>query len=95
MGIYKPCKETTIACKNGKQTYYFMDAYFEFFSLTLEGKMSLDSEKMRFLMPLTPVTLHWEKGSMEVKPYTSIVVPARIEGFSLEGDGDVLISSSL
>ena len=84
---------TTVLCRGGSRTYYISDKHFELCRLNLSGKMPLASGRMLFLTPMGPCTLRWGEGSMELKPFDSVIVPAALEGAVLEGDTKVLMSS--
>ena len=81
---------TTLLCKGGSRTYYVADRHFELCRLNLSGTMPLEGGRMRFLTPLTPCTLTWPDGELELKAFDSVLVPAGLEGASLTGDTKVL-----
>ena len=84
---------TTVLCKGGSRTYYISEEHFELCRLNLSGKMPLESGRMLFLTPMSPCTLHWADETLELNAFDSVVVPAELEGVSLEGDTKVLMSS--
>lgn len=84
---------TTVLCKGGSRTYYISDTHFELCRLNLAGKMPLESGRMLFLTPMSPCTLRWGDEALELKAFDSVLVPAALEGVSLEGETKVLMSS--
>ena len=84
---------TTVLCKGGSRTYYISDTHFELCRLNLSGKMPLPSGRMLFLTPLTPCMLRWDEEEMTLNAFDTVVVPAGLEGVSLEGETKVLMSS--
>ena len=91
----KLCKNegTTVLCKGGSRTYYISDRNFELCRLNLSGRMPLESGRMLFLTPMSECELHWGDGTMTLKPFDSVIVPAALEDVSLEGNTKVLMSS--
>lgn len=84
---------TTVLCRGGSRTYYISDANFELCRLNVSGRMPLESGRMLFLTPLAPCTLRWGKESLELNPFDSVLVPAALEGVTVEGEVKLLMSS--
>lgn len=84
---------TTVLCKGGSRTYYISNRYFELCRLNLSGKMPLESGRMLFLTPMSPCTLTWEDGELELNAFDSVLVPAALENVAIEGETKVLMSS--
>ena len=55
--------------------------------------MPLEGGRMLFLTPMGPCTLRWGDGEMTLDAFDSVLVPAGLEGVTLEGDTKVLMSS--
>ena len=83
----------TSLCKGGSRTYYISSRYFEMCRLNLSGKMPLESGRMLFLTAMSPCTLRWGDESLEMGAFDSVLIPAALEGVSLEGNTKVLMSS--
>lgn len=83
---------TTLLCKGGSRTYYISDTHFELCRLNLSGRMPLESGRMLFLTPMSGCTLRWGEESMALNPFDSVLVPAALEGVTLEGNTKVLMS---
>lgn len=84
---------TTVLCKGGSRTYYISDTHFELCRLNLSGTMPLESGRMLFLTPMSPCTLSWLEGELELNAFDSVLVPAALEGAALHGETKVLMSS--
>ena len=84
---------TTVLCKGGSRTYYVSDADFELCRLNVSGRMPLESGRMLFLTPMGPCTLRWADGELALDPFDSVLVPAALEGLSVEGETKLLMSS--
>ena len=84
---------TTVLRKGGSVTYYIANAHFEFCRLNLSGKMPLASGRMLILTPLSECTLHWGDETMTLSPFSTVIVPAALEGVVIEGHTKVLMSS--
>ena len=84
---------TTVLRKGGSVTYYISNAHFEFCRLNLSGKMPLPSGRMLLLTPLGECALRWGEERMDFAPFTTVIVPAALEGVALEGSTKVLMSS--
>ena len=91
----KKLSGATIICEGGSQTAFISDANFELWRLNVAGKMPLAAGRMRFLTPLGPCKLHYGDGeTMELSPLESVLVPAGLEGVSVEGKLPVLMSTT-
>lgn len=83
---------TTVLCKGGSRTYYICDAHFELCRLNLSGRMPLEAGRMRFVTPMGPCTLRWGEESLALNPFETVLIPAQLEGATLEGDTKALMS---
>ena len=79
--------------KGGSVTYYISNTHFEFCRLNLSGKMPLPSGRMLLLTPLGECALHWGEEQMTLAPFSTVIVPAALEGAVIEGNTKVLMSS--
>ena len=84
---------TTVLCKGGSRTYYVCDTHFELCRLNLSARMPLESGRMLLLTALAPCEIQWGEESLEISPFTTVVVPAALEGVSLKGDAKLLMAS--
>lgn len=84
---------TTVLRKGGSVTYYISNTHFEFCRLNLSGKMPLPSGRMLLLTPLGECALHWGEEQMTLAPFSTVIVPAALEGAVIEGNTKVLMSS--
>lgn len=84
---------TTVLRKGGSATYYISNSHFEFCRLNLSGSMPLRSGRMLLLTPLGECSLRWGDESMALTPFSTVIVPAALEGVTLEGCTKVLMSS--
>ena len=84
---------TTVLCKGGSRTYYISDDHFEMCRLNLSGKMPVSDGRMLLLTALGPCAIHWEDGTLELKPFDTAIIPAALEGAVLEGNTKVMMSS--
>ena len=48
---------------------------------------------MLCLTPLSECTVHWDGGTLTLKPFDTVVIPAALDGVVLEGNTKVLMSS--
>lgn len=87
-----PVHGATVLCKGGSRTAYISDSNFELWRLNVSGTMPLEFGGMLFLTPLMPMALYWGEREMELMPGDSALVPAALDGVSLEGRGPVLLS---
>ena len=88
---------TTSLCHGGSRTYYICNRYFEMCRLNISGRMPLSNGRMHFVTPLAPCRLIWEDEVLELNPFDTAVIPAALEGVSIEcdsGDGKALMSST-
>ena len=92
LALYKN-EGTTVLRKGGSVTYYISNTHFEFCRLNLSGKMPLPSGRMLLLTPLGECALHWDGESMTLAPFSTVIVPAALEGAVIEGNTKVLMSS--
>ena len=84
----------TSLCKGGSRTYYISNRYFELCRLNVSGAMPLSDGRMLFLTPTAPCTLRWGDEALELDPFDSVLVPAGLEGVTIESeDCKVLMSS--
>ena len=86
---------TTSLCKGGSRTYYISNRYFELCRLNVSGKMPVCDGRMLFLTPLGPCTLRWGDEELELAPFDSVLVPAAMEGLTIESDDCKVLMSSL
>ena len=86
---------TTSLCKGGSRTYYISNRYFELCRLNVSGKMPVCDGRMLFLTPLGPCTLRWGDEALELAPFDSVLVPAAMEGLTVESDDCKVLMSSL
>lgn len=84
---------TTVLRKGGSVTYYISNTHFEFCRLNLSGRMPMASGRMLLLTPLGECALRWGEDSMELTPFSTVIVPAELEGVVVEGHTKVLMSS--
>lgn len=84
---------TTVLRKGGSATYYISNTHFEFCRLNLSGKMPLPAGRMLLLTPLGECTIHWDEESMDLTPFSTVIVPAALEGVVIEGHTKVLMSA--
>ena len=84
---------TTVLCRGGSRTYYISEAHFELCRLNVSGRMPLESGRMRMLTALSPCALRWGDESLELNFFQTALVPAAIEGLTVEGDAKLLMSS--
>lgn len=85
----------TSLCKGGSRTYYISNRYFELCRLNVSGKMPLCDGRMLFITPLGPCTLKWGDESMDLLPFDTVVIPAAMEGASIESEDCKVLMSSL
>ena len=86
---------TTSLCKGGSRTYYISNRYFELCRLNVSGSMPVCDGRMLFLTPLGPCTLRWGDEELELAPFDSVLVPAAMEGLTIESDDCKVLMSSL
>ncbi len=84
---------TTVLRKGGSVTYYISNTHFEFCRLNLSGKMPMPSGRMLLLTPLGECDLCWESERMTITPFSTVIVPAEMQGLVLSGNTKVLMSS--
>lgn len=84
---------TTVLRKGGSVTYYISNSHFEFCRLNLSGKMPLPAGRMLLLTPLGECALHWGEDSMTLNPFSTVIVPAALDGAVIEGHTKVLMSA--
>ena len=84
---------TTVLCKGGSRTYYISDSHFELCRLNVSGRMPLEAGRMLFLTAMGPCEIHWPEGMVELNPFQTAVIPAALEGVTVEGNTKVLMSS--
>lgn len=84
---------TTVLRKGGSATYYISNTHFEFCRLNLSGKMPLPAGRMLLLTPLGECAIHWGEESMDLTPFSTVIVPAALEGVVIEGHTKVLMSA--
>lgn len=84
---------TTVLRKGGSVTYYISNTHFEFCRLNLSGKMPMPSGRMLLLTPLGECDLCWDDERMTITPFSTVIVPAEMEGLVLSGNTKVLMSS--
>lgn len=84
---------TTVLRKGGSATYYISNTHFEFCRLNLSGKMPLPAGRMLLLTPLGECAIHWGDESMDLTPFSTVIVPAALEGVVIEGHTKVLMSA--
>ena len=89
----KKLEGATVLCKGGSRTYYISDAHFELCRLNLSGKMPLESGRMLFVTPMGPCALRWGDEELILNPFDSVLIPAALEGVSLQGETKALMSS--
>ena len=85
----------TSLCKGGSRTYYISDNNFELCRLNVSGAMPLSDGRMLFLTPLGPCKLRWADEEAELMPFDSVVVPAALEGVTVESDDCKVLMASL
>jgi len=86
---------TTSLCKGGSRTYYISNRYFELCRLNVSGKMPLCDGRMLFITPLGPCTLKWADEELQLMPFDSVVIPAGMEGVTIESEDCKVLMSSL
>lgn len=86
---------TTSLCKGGSRTYYISNRYFELCRLNVSGSMPVCDGRMLFLTPLGPCTLKWGDEVLELMPFDSVLVPAGMEGLTIESEDCKVLMSSL
>ena len=84
---------TTVLCKGGSRTYYISDRHFELCRLNVSGSMPLEAGRMLFITPMGPCDLRWGDELLSLKPFDSVVIPAALDGVTVEGRTKVLMSS--
>ena len=55
--------------------------------------MPLPSGRMLILTPLSECALRWGEETMTLSPFSTVIVPAALEGVVIEGHTKVLMSS--
>ena len=85
---------TTSLCKGGSRTYYAADEGFELCRLNLSGKMPLSDGRLHIITPLAPCTLKWADEEMELIPLESIIIPAELDGVTIESEDCKLMCAS-
>lgn len=85
----------TSLCKGGSRTYYISNQYFELCRLNVSGSMPVCDGRMLFLTPLGPCKLKWADDELKLNPFDSVLVPAGMEGVSIESDDCKVLMSSL
>jgi len=83
----------TAACPGGSQTIYIADSNFELRRLNVWGTMPLRGGRMLLLTALGDVTLRWPGGEENLAPGQSCVIPAALDGVSLNGRATVACAS--
>ena len=91
--ILPKCEGATVLCRGGSVTYYIADANFELARLNVSGKMPLAPGRMHMVTPMGPCRIAWPEGEIDVAPMTTVLVPAALEGVTIEGDLKALMSS--
>jgi mannose-6-phosphate isomerase len=91
--ILPKCEGATALCKGGSITYYIADTNFELARLSVSGKMPLMSGRMHMITPMGPCKITWPEGEIDVMPMTTVLIPAALEGVTIEGNLKALMSS--
>ena len=84
----------TCITEGGSRTYYIADANFELSRLNLAGEMPLPSGRMLLLTALCEARVTWTDGAFDLNVGESCLVPAKLEGVSLCGQGTVMCSTT-
>ena len=84
--------ETETCCEGGTVSRRVNDPHFQLYTVDLDGTFSLPEGRMLFMTPTTACTIHWDRGSQEVAPWQSVLIPARMNGVEVSGSGRVLLS---
>lgn len=91
--ILPKCEGATALCKGGSITYFIADENFELARLNVSGKMPLAPGRMHMVTPMGPCKIVWPEGEIDVAPMTTVLIPAALEGVSIQGDLKALMSS--
>lgn len=91
--ILPKCEGATLLCKGGSITYFIADSNFELARLNVSGKMPLESGRMHMITTLGPCRITWAEGEIEPMPFTTVLIPAKLDGVCIEGDLKALMSS--
>jgi mannose-6-phosphate isomerase len=92
-GIRPRCEGATVLCKGGSRTYFISEEHFELCRLNVSGEMPLESGRIKMITTLGPCKITWPEGALEPAPFTTVVVPAALEGVSISGNLKALMSS--
>ena len=87
------CEGATVLYKGGSITYYIADRNFELARLNVSGKMPLESGRMRAVTTLGLCKIAWDGGEIEPEPFSTVLIPAKLEGVTIEGNLKALMSS--
>jgi len=91
--VLPKCEGATVLCKGGSVTYYIADTNFELARLNVSGKMPLIPGRMHMITPMGPCKIAWPEGEIDVMPMTTVLIPAALEGVTIEGNVKALMSS--
>jgi mannose-6-phosphate isomerase len=92
-GVRPRCEGATVLCKGGSRTYFISEDHFELCRLNVSGEMPLESGRIKMITTLGPCKITWPEGALEPAPFTTVVVPAALEGVSISGNLKALMSS--
>lgn len=90
--ILPKCEGATVLCKGGSRTYFIADEHFELCRLNVSGDMPLESGWVKMITTLGPCKISWPEGEFEPAPFSTVVVPAALEGVRISGNLKALLS---
>lgn len=91
--ILPKCEGATVLCRGGSITYYIADSNFELARLNVSGKMPIAPGRMHMVTPMGPCRIAWPEGEIDVSPMTTVLIPAALEGVTIQGELKALMSS--
>lgn len=93
VGEIRPkCEGATVLCKGGSRTYFIAEPHFELCRLNVAGDMPLEAGRIKLITTLGECKITWPEGEIEPAPFSSIVIPAALEGVKICGNLKVLMS---
>ena len=81
--------------EGGTSTMLVSDPHFRLYAVDLDGTWELPAGSMQFLTPTVPCTLLWEDHSDELRPWQSVLIPAKADPVRIRGNGRILVSSAI